>query len=114
MLEGLAPGLHPSARLLSLSWPVHDIWEQHRSGRSTGRRLGLAPEVQAVLVWRPFGEVRSVGLDPGSACFLANLEAGGSLAGASAYALARHPDFDPAATFGAALSAGYLSGDKLS
>ena len=110
ILADLPPGLHPSARLLDLSWPVHEIWQRHRSGRSIGRDPGLAAQAQSALVWRPYGEVRSVVLDPGSACFLARLNDGKALASASEYTLARYPDFDPAAAFGAALSAGYLSG----
>ncbi len=113
MIADLAPGLHPSARLLTLSWPVHDIWWQHRSGRSAGKRLDLEPAAQAVLVWRPYGDVRSIVLDPGTARFLVSLQSGGSLAEASHDALARYPDFDPAAVFRAALSAGYLSGDTM-
>ena len=108
ILADLPPGLHPSARLLDLSWPVHEIWQRHRSGRSIGRDPGLAAQAQSALVWRPYGEVRSVVLDPGSACFLARLNDGKALASASEYTLARYPDFDPAAAFGAALSAGYL------
>ncbi|MFY0639311.1 putative DNA-binding domain-containing protein [Maricaulis maris] len=112
-LAELTPGLHPSARLLDLSWPIHDIWQRHRSGQSIERDLRLAAEAQSVLVWRPYGDVRSVVLDPGSACFLASLNEGKALASASEHTLVRYPDFDPAAAFGAALSAGYLSGALL-
>ncbi|WP_297731937.1 DNA-binding domain-containing protein [uncultured Maricaulis sp.] len=112
-IAALNPGLHPSARLLCLAWPVHGIWQRHRSGRSEARRVTLAPKAQGVLVWRPFGDVRSVVLDPGSVRFIASLDEGQSLAEASEDALIQHAGFDPARAFEAALTGGYLSGDAL-
>jgi len=105
----LAPGLHASVRMLDLSWPVHGIWDNHRSGAPiSSKKIAAAPET--VIVWRPNANVISSPVSPAQADYLRRLGAGRRLGETSLATLDRFPDFDPVAAFGAALSAGYLAG----
>ncbi|WP_323760928.1 DNA-binding domain-containing protein [Maricaulis sp.] len=109
-LPNLAPGLHPSVRVLHLDWPVHAVWSAHRFGQPAGETR-LAPQAEAVILYRPQTDVFSARLTAADAIFLDRLGAGASLSTASAAALVEDPFFDAAKAFGDALTAGYLAGD---
>ncbi|WP_417487193.1 putative DNA-binding domain-containing protein [Maricaulis sp.] len=105
----LAPGLHPSVRILHLDWPVYDVWEAHRADREGGE-YRLTPQPEAVIVHRPRLQVRSARLTRAIAVFLDQLDAGHSIEQSSITASLQDPNFDVAAAFGDALAAGYLAG----
>ena len=108
----LAPGLHPSVRILHLDWPVHAVWKAHGSG-GEGGEFRLAPQPETVIVHRPRSQVLTACLTRATAIFLDQLDAGNSIETASATASLQDPDFNVAGAFGDALSAGYLAGDPI-
>jgi hypothetical protein len=101
--------LHPSAGLLTSSYPVVSIWETNNFDvkvRSIGRDAG--PE--AAIVLRPALEVAVLPLDQGGAAFLAMIIGGASLAEAAVGAAVKDSDFELSRVLGALLAAGAFSG----
>jgi hypothetical protein len=109
LLPELAPRLHPSAHLFSFPGPAYDIWRRNREGDDAVR---IGEGAQCVLVWRRGGAVVHRRLEPDEHAFLAALNKGANLAAAAEAGLARNPEFDAAAAFGAALSHACLGGLK--
>ncbi|WP_300527043.1 DNA-binding domain-containing protein [Maricaulis sp.] len=111
-LPSLAPGLHPSVRAVTLSWPVYDIWAAHRAARPLGE-TALEPAAQHVLLWRHQGQIGHAVLSPAHHAFLGALGAGSSLEQAVSAASSLGEDDDPAGFFGHALSHGLLAAPAL-
>lgn len=106
-LPRLAPGLHPSARLLRHDWPGLEIWRRNRF-ETDPEALDVRPGDFAALVWRRRGEVRHRALSIAEWRFLHALKAGLTIELATADALTIDPGFEAAAFFGTALADEFL------
>jgi hypothetical protein len=84
--------LHPSVSIVASRFPVLSIWEVNQD-----RAVGPVPHwgPQAALVARPFLEVETRRLLPGSDVFLLALQAGSTIAEAVERATATTSEFDP-------------------
>ena len=108
-LAALAPGLHPSVRLLMSGWPAHEIWRRNRF-ESEPASLMAVPGAWFAIIWRRRGEVRHRALDAACYAFLLALRDGHMIGEAANKVLAGHESFDPGAAFAAALSDEILKG----
>jgi hypothetical protein len=108
-LANLAPGLHPSVRLLMSGWPACEIWRRNRF-ESEPASLMAVPGASFAIIWRRRGEVRHCALDAAGYAFLLALGDGHMIGEAANTVLAAHENFDPGAAFAAALSDGVLKG----
>lgn len=104
-LSGFRLRLHPSAALLSSSWPVFQIWRRNREDAEV-MPIDLDAGPDFLVVFRSGGEVRVVLLDTGMHVFIEKLAAGGALGEAAEAAGAVDTDFDLVAAFQFILSSG--------
>ncbi len=107
-LPELRLGLHPSARLLESSWPIHAIWDAHQPGGGALEAVDLA-RAETVLVWRRDGAVRQRSPGSGESALLAAFALECPLAEAAEMAAARDPDFDLSAALARLLADGVLA-----
>lgn len=84
--------LHPSVRLLTLSFPVEALWHQCQGAEVPRERPAAASE--RLLVLRPAWSVQQCRLSPGDYAFLTALAEDVALGGAAEAALAAEPDVD--------------------
>lgn len=84
--------LHPSAAILTSSWPIYALWAAS-TGVGEAQDVDLA-RAEAVLIHRPEFDVEIRHLAPGSATFLAALSRGESLGSAADAAQTADPAFD--------------------
>ncbi|MHA6288042.1 HvfC/BufC family peptide modification chaperone [Maricaulis sp. CAU 1757] len=106
-LPGLAPGLHPSVRLLAPDAPIYADWVVLREPD------GPLPEAApACVIWRRDGVVRHAGLNHRDHVFLLALSEGLSLSQATGRATGQPDSPDTAAIFGRALGEAWLNGEK--
>lgn len=103
--------LHPSVRVVELSWSVHDAWRHNRAAAPATAHQVLH-ERQDVLLWRPGHEVQSQVLSAAEARFFAALAGGLPLGEAAQAALATSPDFNTSLVFAGALEAGVFGGEQ--
>lgn len=97
--------LHPSAALLSSSWPVFRIWRSNREDEEvTPIDLDAGPDF--LIVFRSGGEVRVASLDTGMHAFFERLAEGATLGDAADAASAVDTAFDLVAAFQFILSSG--------
>lgn len=105
----LGMSLHPSVRIVPLSWSVYDAWAANRMGDGAERTARTLARADArVLVWRRRNEVQSAPIGAGEAVFLAAIAKGAPLAAAAERALAGDSDFDVSAAFANAVAAEIL------
>lgn len=97
--------LHPSARLLALQWPLHDLWHQ---AQSEGAALSLPKQAakEKVLVLRPHWQVLQLRLSAGDHAFLLALYEKKTLGEAAQAALGAEPSLDLQALLFAHLNRG--------
>jgi hypothetical protein len=86
--------LHPAARLIASSFPVHRIWEVNQPGYSGDQTLELAEGEVRLLVKRSARIVELYVLTSGEWGFLSVLADGSSFGEACEAAFAREPGFD--------------------
>jgi hypothetical protein len=84
--------LHPSVGIIASSYPVLSIWEVNQD-RAVRAVPNWGPE--AALVARPFLEVETRRLPPGSEMFLLALQEGATIGEAAERASAATSEFDP-------------------
>lgn len=84
--------LHPSVGVVASSYPVLSIWEVNQD-----RAVRAVPHwgAEAAVVARPFLEVETRRLLPGTDIFLLALQAGSTIAEAVEHAMAATPEFNP-------------------
>ena len=58
-LTGVAPGLHPSARLFWFDWSAPSLWLAHRYPPDTPSEFAWRPAAEGLLIHRPHAEVRA-------------------------------------------------------
>ena len=85
--------LHPSARLLSSSYPVSRIWEANQPEAEADATLDLSMGGETVLVCRPDSQVLVRRLAPAEGAWLAHLARGEKLETAAEAAWALDPEF---------------------
>lgn len=103
--------LHPSLRLLSLDWPVDELWQAHQQAEPPA--LSIAPEIIELLLLRQeSGHVIHHRLQAGGIAWMEALAQGETLTDALEAALAAAPDFDFATHMNLCLRAGAFS-DKI-
>ncbi|QCO19373.1 DUF2063 domain-containing protein (plasmid) [Azospirillum brasilense] len=83
--------MHPSAHLLTLAFPILELWDALRRGGDAP--AAIAAGTQHLLIVRPLLEVQAVTLGPGEATLLMALSAGADLAHAALAASAIEPGF---------------------
>jgi hypothetical protein len=86
-LEALQLALRPDVHVLTLSWPVFDIWHKLRAGHELAHSIDIDSQAQYVLIWRYHHEVQYKTLTAMEFVFLDTLKAGGSLGQATNLAL---------------------------
>ncbi|ESQ83692.1 hypothetical protein AEAC466_11845 [Asticcacaulis sp. AC466] len=100
--------LIPSARLASFAMGIPALWESLRLPEGADA-LELEDAPRAVLLWRPYGEVKARPLTPDAYAFLAACRAGQSLASAVAEASALADITDLPAMFADLISNGIFA-----
>ncbi|MAB12864.1 DNA-binding domain-containing protein [Parvibaculum sp.] len=103
--SGLCLRFHPSAALLSSSWPVFQIWRSNREDAEV-MPIDLDTGPDFLMVFRSGGEVRIASLDLGMHAFCEKFAAGAALGDAAEAAAAVDTDFDLVAAFRFILSSG--------
>lgn len=104
-IAGLAPGLHPSARVVRSEHPAYAIWRTCREDAEP-KPVDLRAGPQAALIWRPEAAVRHRALSQGEAAFLSAVGEGASFAVAAQAGMAAASGFDLMTTLAGALAAG--------
>ena len=97
--------LHPSAALLSSSWPVFEIWRSNREDE-TVLPVDLEAGPDFLLVFRVEGEVRVASLDAAAFVFFERLATGVALGEAADAAAGVDTAFDLVSAFQFILSSG--------
>jgi hypothetical protein len=108
-LSELCLRLHPSVRVVSLSWNVHEVWQANRSAVADSVGREVHAREQFVLLWRLAHEVQSQVLTRAEAKFFERIEAGRPLGAAASDALAVAADFSTSLVFAGALEAGVFA-----
>lgn len=86
--------LHPSARLLALSFPVLAVWQFNQPGYEGGDHVDLTASGDTLLVMRGAQGVGIERIEHGEHALLTALAADATLAAAVEYATLADPDFD--------------------
>lgn len=108
-LAAIAPGLHPSVRILASDHPAFSIWRTNREDE-TVRKISLEAGGETALLHRPKMEVRYRRLSPAEAVFISRIEAGQSFEAASSAVADHFPGVEPAPLFIALLKEGIFKG----
>ena len=111
--SGLLLELHPSLRLMRSAYPILTIWSMNIGLKEVGP-VDFDLDSEDVLVLRPGAEVIVRTLPPGAHEFINELRQGRSLGEAMVLALAGAPEFDLAANMRELISAGAITGIRLS
>ena len=86
--------LHPSCHLVHSGYPIVAIWNAHQPGWPDDFHIDLGSGPVDALVSRNNDVVAVTELVPADAAWLLLIQAGATLANATAETLVRHPDFD--------------------
>ncbi len=97
-LAALAPGLHPSVRVLASDYPAFSIWRTNRDDE-TVEKVALTRGGETALVYRPGMEVRYRRLSPAEALFLKCMARGDSFETASTAIADHFPGVEPVPVF---------------
>ncbi len=100
--------LLPSVRLARFGTGIADLWRALRSDAPDA--IDLAPEPQAIVLWRPGGEVQSRTIGDGAFAFLGTCADRGSVAAAALAAVSAAPDADLSVLFADLIAAGVFTG----
>ncbi len=112
-LADLKLQLHPSVRVVELSWTVHEAWQANRAAagdENTAREVCRGREW--VLLWRAGHEVASQTLTAAEAAFFKAIEQRRPLGVAAAEALSISEDFNTSLVFAGALEAGVFDASQ--
>ena len=82
----------PSVSLLSVRWPVLEIWHANQEGEIP--EVELIEQERTVMIWRPILSVQMSYMDPAQHQFIQILMSGVIVADAFMLTLAEYPDFD--------------------
>ncbi len=107
-MAALAPGLHPSARVVGSDHPAYAIWRTCREDDEP-KPVAAHAGPQAALVWRPEADVRHRVLSRGERAFFAAVDRGAILGEAAEAGFAAEPGFDLMTTLAGALAANVLA-----
>jgi len=108
-LASIAPGLHPSVRILVSDFPAFSIWRTNREDE-TVKKISLNAGSEMTLVHRPQMEVRYRRLSPADALFIGRINAGQNFEAASNAVADSFPGVEPAPLFIALLKEGIFNG----
>lgn len=105
----LAFTAHPAARVVTSRHPIHAIWSLHQPGADPHAGVNSNAGGEAVLVTRPFAEVRVTQLRPGEDLLIERLNTGATLNDAVAFTQTHAPAFDATHALTTLLISGALS-----
>lgn len=108
-LAAIAPGLHPSVRIIESGLPAFSIWKTNREDETVAR-IALEAGGEIALIHRPAMEVIYRRLSPAEQVFLNAIAAGGTFEMAANAVADQFPGAEPAPVFIALIKQGVFNG----